>query len=135
MDKAEDVEPAVNIFDSFKPILTMLEVEPTADFASFERMEKDPASLSWILSQAFENSEENTAEDVNKNAEISFTSITSEVPDDPSPRDARQALKTLQCFAAKNLFGVAAMDALMKLEVYMTDAKIDWIYRAENAFP
>ena len=68
-----------------------------------------------------------------ENAETFFSSITSEVPDDPSPRDARQALKTLQCFAAKNLFGVAAMDALMKLEICMTDAKIDGIYRAENA--
>ena len=70
-----------------------------------------------------------------ENAETSLTSITFKVPDDPSPRDARQALKTLQCFAAKNLFGVAAMDALMKLEICMTDAKIDEICRAENALP
>ena len=51
------------------------------------------------------------------------------------PCDAQQALKTLQCFAANNPFGVAAIDALMKLEICMTDAKIDGIYRAENALP
>jgi len=61
--------------------------------------------------------------------------LTSEVPDDPSPLDARRALKTLQKFASKNLFGVAPMDALMKLEISMIDAKIDGIYRRESALP
>ena len=70
-----------------------------------------------------------------ENADASFTSVTSEAPDDPSPRDARRALKTLQSSAAKNLFGVAAMDALMKLEICVTDAKLDRILGDECTLP
>ena len=70
-----------------------------------------------------------------KNTDASFTSVTSEAPDDPSPRDARRALKTLQSNAAKNLFGVAAMDALMKLEICMTDAKLDRICGVDCTLP
>ena len=33
------------------------------------------------------------------------------------------------------IFGVAPMDALMKLEISMIDAKIDGIYRRESALP
>ena len=78
-----------------------------------------------------EHVEDNSAE----NADALFTSVTSEVPDDPSPRDARRALKTLQSYAAKNLFGVAAMDALMKLEICMTDAKLDRICGVDCTLP
>ena len=70
-----------------------------------------------------------------KNADASFTSVTSEAPDDPSPRDARRALKTLQPYAANNLFGVAAMNALMKLKICMTDAKLDKIHGVDCTLP
>ena len=39
-------------------------------------------------------------------------------------RDARKALKILQRFVGSNLFGTAPTDALMKLEICLTDAKI-----------
>ena len=70
-----------------------------------------------------------------ENADAWFTSLISEAPDDPSPRGARRALKTLQSYAAKNLFGVAAMDALMKLEICMTDAKLDRICGVDCTLP
>ena len=68
-------------------------------------------------------------------ADASFTSVTSEAPDDPFPHDARHALKTLQSYAAKNVFGVAAMDALTKLEICMIDAKLDRICGVDCTLP
>ena len=54
---------------------------------------------------------EHVEDNSDENADASFTSVTSEALDDPSLRDARRALKTLQSYAANNPFGVAAMDA------------------------
>ena len=65
-------------------------------------------------------SDEHVEDNSDENADASFTSVASVAPDDPSPCDARRVLKTLQSYAAKNLLGVAAMDALMKLEICMT---------------
>lgn len=116
----------------------MPEIEPVADFVSFddevECMQQDADSLSGILSQICETTEP-TGDDVDENAELSFTSVTSEAPDDHSPRDARRALKTLQSCASRNFFGVGAMDALMKLEICMTDAKIEGTRSFESALP
>ena len=97
-------------------------------------MQQDADSLSRIWSQVCENTEK-TGNDVDENAELSFTSVTSEAPDDHSPRDARRALKTLQSCASRNFFGVGAMDALMKLEICMTDAKIEGTRSFESALP
>ena len=65
----------------------------------------------------------------------SFISTSSDVPDDPSYLDARRALKTLQCYAAKHLCGVAAMDSLMKLEICLTNAKLEGTYTVETDLP
>ena len=46
----------------------------------------------------------------------------------------RKTQKTIRMFDCY-LFGLAAMDALMKLEICMTDAKIDRIVSAEHALP
>ena len=116
----------------------MPEIEAVADFVSFddevECMQQDAHSLSGILSQICETTEP-TGDDVDENAELSFTSVTSEAPDDHSPRDARRALKTLQSCASRNFFGVGAMDASMKLEICMTDAKIEGTRSFESALP
>ena len=113
-------------------------MEPFADFVSFDEevacMQQDADSLSGILSQICETTEP-TGDDVDENAELSFTSVTSEAPDDHSPRDARRALKTLQSFASRNFFEVEAMDALMKLEVCTTGAKIEGTCSFESALP
>ena len=44
-------------------------------------------------------------------------------------------MKTLQRFSAKNLFGVAPMEALMKLEICVTDVKIEQYNRLGSALP
>ena len=97
-------------------------------------MQQDADSLSGILSQICERTER-TGDDVDENAELSFTSVTSEAPDDHSPCDVRQTSKTLQSCASRNFFGVGAMDALMKLEICMTDAKIEGIRSFESTLP
>ena len=97
-------------------------------------MQQDADPLSGIWSQICVTTE-STGDDVDENAELSFTSVTSEAPDDACPRDARRALKTLQSFASRNFFGVGAMDALMKLEICMTDAKIEGTRSFESALP
>ena len=94
-------------------------------------METAPDTLSEIVSQMFENGEA-AQDDEDESADTSFNSATSDAPDDPSPSDVRRALKTLQSFASKHLFGVAPMDALMKLEICITDAKIDGLCRNES---
>lgn len=99
-----------------------------------ECMASDPDTFSEILSQSL-TKDDKLEEDEDENAELSFASATSEAPDDPSPRDARRALKTLQSFAAKNLVGVAAMDALMKLEICITDAKLEPVLQFEQLLP
>ena len=91
-------------------------------------------ALSGILSQICETTEP-TGDDVDENTELSFTSVTSEAPDDHSPRDAQRALKTLQSCALRNFFGLGAMDALMKLEICLTDAKIEESRSFESALP
>ena len=78
---------------------------------------------------------EHVEDNSDENAGTSFTSVTSEAPDDPSPCDARRTLTTLQSHAAENLFGVAAMDALMKLEICMTDAKLDRVCGVDCTLP
>ncbi len=90
---------------------------------------------SWFFVLSPVRSSAKLEEDDDENAELSFASATSEAPDDPSPRDARRALKTLQSFAAKNLVGVAAMDALMKLEICITDAKLEPVLQFEQLLP
>ena len=67
-------------------------------------MQQDADSLSGILSQICETTEP-TGDDVDENAELSFTSVTSEAPDDHSPRDARWALKTMQLCVKKFFWG------------------------------
>ena len=91
-------------------------------------------TLSEILSQVCESTEQ-TGDNVDESAELSFTSVTSETPDDPSPGDARRALKTLQSFTSRRFFGVGVMDALMKIEICMTDAKIEGTFSFESALP
>ena len=44
-------------------------------------------------------------------------------------------MKTVRRFTAKNLFGVAPREALMKLEICMTDAKIEGYNRLGSALP
>ena len=44
-------------------------------------------------------------------------------------------METLRRFTAENLFGVAPMGALMKLEICMTDAKIEGYNRLGYALP
>ena len=87
----------------------MPEIEPVADFVSFddevECMQQDADSLTGILSQICESTEP-TGDDVDENAELSFTSVTSKAQDDHSPRDARRALKTLQSCASKVFLGL-----------------------------
>ena len=116
----------------------MPKIERVADFVSFddevEWMQQDADSLSGILSQICESTEP-TGDDVDENTELSFTSVTSEAPDDHFPRDTRRALKTLQSCASRNFFGVGAVDALMKLEICMTDAKIEGTRSFESALP
>ena len=66
----------------------MPEIEAVADFVSFddevECMQQVADSLSGILSQICKTTEP-TGDDVDENAELSFTSVTSEAPDDHSP--------------------------------------------------
>ena len=97
-------------------------------------MQQDTVSLSGILSQICETTEP-TGDDVDQNAELSFTSVTSEAPDDHSPRDARRALKTSQSCASRNFFGIGAMDEFMKLEICMTAAQIEGTRSFESALP
>lgn len=108
----------------------MPKVQPTDDFVTFddavECMKQNPDSARNFVSSLWKF--RRNRDDIDENAEILFTSVSSEAPDDPSPGDVWRALKTLQSFAAKNLFGVAAMDALMKLEICLTDAKLDGIF-------
>ena len=63
----------------------MSEIEPVADFVSFddegECMQQDADSLSGILNQVCESTEQ-SGDDDDENAELSFTSVTSEAPDD-----------------------------------------------------
>ena len=70
-------------------------------------MQQDADSLSGILSQICETTEP-TGDDVDENAELSFTSVTSEAPDDHSPRDARRALKTLLTCDCASFFAFSA---------------------------
>ena len=107
-----------------------------------EKRRKTPVALTLqeraevgILSDVCRNGGENTEQDLDENADQSFCSASSDVSEDPTPLDARKALKTLQRFTAKNLFGVAPMDALMKLEICMTDAKIEGYNRLGSALP
>ena len=88
-----------------------------------------------ILPNVCRNGGENTEQDLDENADQSFCSASSDVTKDPTPLDTRKALKTLQRFTAKNLFGVAPMDALMKLEICTTDAKIEGNNRLGSALP
>ena len=85
----------------------MPKIEAVADFVSFddevERMQQDADSLSGILSQICETTEP-TGHDVDENAELSFTSVTSEAPDDHFPPRRPTGLGTFAELCVKKFF-------------------------------
>ena len=100
-----------------------------------ECLDEDADDLAGIVAQVCDSIGDQSTDQVEENADTSLVSVSSDVPKDPSSLDARRAFKTLQRFAAKNLFGSGPTEALMKLEVCMTDAKLDGFRRQEDALP